>query len=115
MDSNKSVNIPTPVNTEEPEDSNDSSVVSSKIITREEPRTNNAEGTGSKYKVITVAHFHDRPEESSRRNAFITYQDRATLTALDDQNDFIYIIFTNSQGQTSKGWIRKKDLTPLNE
>jgi hypothetical protein len=37
------------------------------------------------------------------------------ITALDEQNDFIYIVFTNSEGQKSKGWIMKKDLTSANE
>lgn len=116
VDSVKTLNVPSPViNTEELEDASDTVGDPSKIITRDDAGTNNPSGAGSKYRVITIAHFHDRPDENSKRNAFMTYQDRATLTALDEQNDFIYIIFTNTKGQTSKGWIRKKDLTLVNE
>jgi serine/threonine-protein kinase len=32
------------------------------------------------------------------------------VSAKDEKNGFIYIDFTNSQGQTSKGWIKKQDL-----
>jgi serine/threonine-protein kinase len=32
------------------------------------------------------------------------------VTAYEDKNGFIYTEFTNSRGQTSKGWLRKQDL-----
>jgi serine/threonine-protein kinase len=35
------------------------------------------------------------------------------ITALDEKNGFVYTEFTNSRGQTSKGWIRKPDLISL--
>ncbi len=63
-----------------------------------------------KYKVTTIAYFHDKPEESTRRNAFIIHSNNAVLTALNEQNNFIYVTFTNHLGQTSKGWLLKSDL-----
>ncbi|MEO5984970.1 MAG: hypothetical protein ABIP80_05660, partial [Ferruginibacter sp.] len=76
-------------------------------------RTANAV-SGAKYKVINTAHFHDRPDESTRRNAYLTVND-VVITALDEQNDFIYIVFTNTGGQTSKGWVMKKNLISADE
>ena len=35
------------------------------------------------------------------------------ITALDEKTGFVYTEFTNSRGQTSKGWIRKTDLISL--
>ncbi|HMJ48072.1 MAG TPA: hypothetical protein VK498_12135, partial [Ferruginibacter sp.] len=102
-------------NTDEFREVSDTLNTSAQIISREEPAPAGEPATGTKYRVLTIAHFHDKPDEGTRRNAFITYQDKIPLTALDEQNDFIYVIFTNSQGQTSKGWIRKKDLTVVNE
>jgi hypothetical protein len=58
----------------------------------------------------TYAYFHSRPDEASKRAANINQWNNARLKALDDQNGFIYVVYTNEQGQTSRGWLRKKDL-----
>lgn len=67
------------------------------------------------YMVISKAYFYNTPDESTRRNAFVVPSNNAIINALDEQNDFIYVVFTNQLGQSSKGWLRKKDLQPLNE
>lgn len=69
----------------------------------------------SQYMVISKAYFYNTPDESTRRNAFVVPANNAIINALDEQNDFIYVVFTNQLGQSSKGWLRKKDLQPLNE
>jgi len=56
------------------------------------------------------AHFHNRPDPSTRRKAFINHWNKAILQPLDVKNGFIYIIYTNPEGQTSKGWMWIKDL-----
>jgi serine/threonine-protein kinase len=66
-----------------------------------------------KYKVKSKAFFYNEPDESTRRSAFINHWNNATLTPLDETEDFIYIIYTNVEGQTSKGWLRKQDLIRL--
>jgi eukaryotic-like serine/threonine-protein kinase len=71
------------------------------------------EDVPDKYAVISTAHFYNAPNESTRRDAFINHWNNAVLNALDEKNGFIYVVFTNEQGQTSKGWLRKKDLRPL--
>lgn len=65
------------------------------------------------YKVRSKAFFYNQPDESSRRDAFIVHWNNAVLHPLKEENDFVYIVFTNHEGQTSKGWLRKKDLTKL--
>lgn len=71
------------------------------------PETDNSLG---QYKVRSKAYFHNEPDESTRRNAFIIHWNNATLTPLEDKDGFVYIVFTNHLGQTSRGWLRKKDL-----
>ncbi|MDQ3683146.1 MAG: serine/threonine protein kinase [Bacteroidota bacterium] len=69
----------------------------------------------AKYKLASKkAYFHNQPDESTRRRAFINHWNNAIVEALDEQNGFIYIIYTNSLGQTSKGWLNKKDLVEVN-
>ncbi len=67
------------------------------------------------YKVISKAYFHSRPSDRTRRRAFIIHWNNAVLTARDEKDGFIYVVFTNHLGQTSKGWLAKKDLIPVDE
>jgi serine/threonine-protein kinase len=63
-----------------------------------------------KYKVRSKAFFHDEPDEATRRNAFILHWNNAVLQPLAERNGFIYVVYTNDSGQTSKGWLAKTDL-----
>lgn len=65
------------------------------------------------YKVRSKAYFHNKPDPSTRRNAFIVHWNNAKLKPLDESGDFVYIVFTNVEGQTTKGWLAKKDLVPV--
>ncbi len=66
------------------------------------------------YKVKSRAYFHDQPDDNTRRNAFIVHWNNAVLKPLDEQQGFIYVVFTNHLGQTSKGWLNKNDLMKIN-
>ncbi|MCD6064609.1 MAG: protein kinase [Flavipsychrobacter sp.] len=71
--------------------------------------------TNKYYRVVSYrAYFHNEPDRSTRRNAFLVRSDERIL-ALDERDDFIYTEYTNSQGQTSKGWVLKDDLEPANQ
>ena len=63
--------------------------------------------------VRSKAYFHNQPDEATKRNAFIVHWNNAVLRPLKEENDFVYVVFTNHEGQTSKGWLRKKDLVKL--
>jgi eukaryotic-like serine/threonine-protein kinase len=62
------------------------------------------------YKVRSIAYFHNAPDERTRRKAFIVHWNNAVLHPLKEENDFVYVVYTNDEGQTTKGWLRKKDL-----
>ncbi|MFL5741350.1 MAG: hypothetical protein ACJ75B_14090 [Flavisolibacter sp.] len=66
------------------------------------------------YRVLSKAYFYNEPVETSRRNAFIVHWNNSVLKPMEEKNDFIYIVYHNIWGQTSKGWIRKKDLVAVN-
>jgi serine/threonine-protein kinase len=65
-----------------------------------------------KYKVISKAYFYNSPDDSTHRKAFIVHWNNAVLTPTDEMRGFVYVVYTNDQGQTSRGWLRKKDLKP---
>lgn len=58
-------------------------------------------------------YFHNKPDTRTRRNAFINRWNKAVLKPLDEENGFVYIVYKNHLGQTSKGWMLKKQLKPL--
>ncbi len=68
----------------------------------------------SLYKVRSKAYFHNAPDVATRRKAFINHWNNAVLKPLKETDKFIYIVFTNVEGQTSKGWLQKKDLIAVN-
>ena len=68
-----------------------------------------------KYKVIASrAYFHNKPDPATRRAAYLIPSNEV-IQALDEEGAFIYTEFTNSSGESSKGWVLKKDLQPLAE
>jgi eukaryotic-like serine/threonine-protein kinase len=63
-----------------------------------------------KYKVSAArAYFYSEPDRSTKREAYLIPSEDIVV-ASKEQGEFIYTVFTNSRGQTSKGWILKKDL-----
>ncbi len=73
--------------------------------------------TTTNYKVVSKAYFYNEPDESTRRKAYIIHWNNsyANIKPLDEKNGFVYVVFTNHLNQTSKGWLRKKDLTEVNQ
>jgi serine/threonine-protein kinase len=68
-----------------------------------------------KYRVRSKAYFYNEPDETTQRDAFIVHWNNAVLDALDEKDGFIYVVFTNAEGQTSRGWLKKSDLEPVSE
>ena len=66
-----------------------------------------------RYKVRNKAYFHNTPDESTQRDAFIIHWNNAVLKPLNEKNGFIYVVFTNHLGQTSRGWLSKQDLVAV--
>lgn len=86
-------------------------------VVRDTPdETTDSPATAS-YKVISKAYFYNEPDESTRRGAFINHWNNtyASIKASDEKNGFIYVVFTNHLNQTSRGWLRKKDLREVNQ
>lgn len=94
----------------------DSMALDEATETKEEKKADSSENNEQqqdsqtvRYKVRSRAYFHNEPEADTKRNAFVTHWDHA-VKALDEADGFIYVEFTNDEGQTSKGWLAKEDL-----
>jgi hypothetical protein len=61
------------------------------------------------YSVITNrAYFYSLPDENSKKTAYLIQGE--VVNALDENSNFIYIEYLNSQGNTTNGWILKNNL-----
>lgn len=106
--------VDTPATTQQPSANSEQQRTDTATANRQEPTENKPpenSGNGNqpkRYSVKDRAYFHNEPDEGTRRNAFIVHWNNAVLTPLDETDDFIYVVFTNEKGQTSKGWLRKK-------
>lgn len=80
----------------------------------EKPDTSKTDNALSiKYAVRDTTFFHNQPDESSIRKSYLDPLNNNILDPIQDKNGFIYIVYTNQSGRTSKGWINKKDLIEL--
>lgn len=67
----------------------------------------------ARYKVTSKANFYNSPDENTLRNTFISQSADKVVGALEDKNNFIFVVYTNDLGYTSRGWLSKKDLTKV--
>jgi len=67
----------------------------------------------ARYQVSSKANFYSSPDEDALRSTFISQGSDKIVGALEDKNGFIFVVYTNDLGYTSKGWLSKKDLTRL--
>jgi hypothetical protein len=67
----------------------------------------------ARYQVTSKANFYSAPDENTMRGVFISSGPDKIVGALEDRGGFIYVVYTNDLGYTSKGWLSKQDLTKV--
>jgi type I restriction enzyme M protein len=65
------------------------------------------------YSVIDKAYFYRGPNVDTRRTLYLLHRNDYVLHPTAEQNGFVYIVYVNKSGETTKGWINKKDLQPV--
>jgi serine/threonine protein kinase len=79
-----------------------------------EPAASSSTETSSRAPKYTLsanrAYFYSEASENSQMNNFLARSNNPELTALDDRNGFIYVVFFTKDGLVTKGWLRKRDL-----
>jgi eukaryotic-like serine/threonine-protein kinase len=65
-----------------------------------------------KYSVaVPKAYFYEQPDVRTKKPLYLSADTGSTeLTASQDSNGFIYVVFFNTEGEITKGWLRKQDL-----
>ncbi|MEO9021654.1 MAG: N-6 DNA methylase [Ginsengibacter sp.] len=72
---------------------------------------NTAEKT---YRTKSKAYFYRLADIGKRSSLYLGQSNPTILTPLKEENGFVYVIYTNTRGKTTKGRLNKKDLIPVN-
>ena len=65
------------------------------------------------YTVINKAWFHYEPDSTKRKTLFLQPREDLVLIPTAEENGFVYVVYVNKKGQSTHGWIDKKDLEPV--
>ncbi|MEO9070075.1 MAG: N-6 DNA methylase [Ginsengibacter sp.] len=76
------------------------------------PLRDSTDITPIKYVVNTKAYFYSSPDSNSIRNIYINRYSNTILIPTDEKNGFVYVVYNNKRGESTKGWLNKKDLRP---
>ncbi len=72
------------------------------------------ESEGKKYQLPKgTVYFYEAPNATSVRTGVLGLWNNAKFNVIEESNGFIYVIHTNKDGQTTKGWLNKIDLKEL--
>lgn len=80
----------------------------SRQTTQEEPPSPKQGVT--KYTVINKTYFHYQPDSTKKKGVYLEPRKDIVLTPRDEKNGFVYVVYINSRGEATHGWLNKKDL-----
>jgi hypothetical protein len=81
---------------------------------RQEDSNNNTQQSTSSFIVVAdKAYFHNQPNDESIREAYLEQGERVSYTS--ENNGYLYVVYTNNSGQTTRGWINKNDVEIISD
>jgi len=98
------------------EPSNIKKTVASKEILPVENNPENttaAQDSSQEYTVINKTWFHSAPDSSKRKTFYLQPRQDVVLIPTAEENGFVYVVYVNKKGQSTRGWLDKKDLEPV--
>lgn len=75
-----------------------------------ETNTKQAKTKPKKYTVLNKTWFHYEPDSTKIKPLYLTPRNDVVLTSGDEENGFIYVVYINSKGESTHGWLDKRDL-----
>lgn len=70
-------------------------------------------GVSSKYTVINKTWFHSQPDSATKKPLYLSPRTDLVLTPTEEKNGFVYVIYVNNNGKSTRGWLNKRDLKPV--
>lgn len=66
-----------------------------------------------RYTVVNKTWFHSRPDPGKRKTFYLQPNEDLVLVPTQEENGFVYVVYINKKGQSTHGWLAKKDLEPV--
>ncbi len=66
-----------------------------------------------KYTVVNKAWFYYEPDSNKIKPVYLMPRKNLVVTSRKEENGFVYIVYINSKGESTHGWLAKKDLHPV--
>jgi len=66
-----------------------------------------------RYTVVNKAWFHYAPDSSKRKSFYLQPRQDLVVIPTQEENGFVYVVYINKKGQSTHGWLAKKDLEPV--
>lgn len=67
----------------------------------------------TKYVINAKAYFYLKPDISTRIDLYLAKPNHTQLVPLKEENGFVYVVYTNTKGKNTNGWLNKKDLVKV--
>ncbi len=67
----------------------------------------------TRYVINTKAYFYLKPDISTRIDLYLAKPNHTQLAPLKEENGFVYVVYTNTKGKNTSGWLNKKDLVKV--
>jgi type I restriction enzyme M protein len=78
-----------------------------------EASENNSETNSKKYTVINKAWFHYEPDSGKIKPLYLTPRKGLVVVSREEKDGFVYVVYVNSNGEATHGWLDKRDLQPV--
>lgn len=72
-----------------------------------------AHDAAKRYTVVNKAWFHSAPDSSKRKTFYLQPRQDLVVVPTQEENGFVYVVYINKKGQSTHGWLAKKDLEPV--
>ncbi|MGN6532375.1 MAG: HsdM family class I SAM-dependent methyltransferase [Ginsengibacter sp.] len=91
---------------------NKKSISAKEILNKNESAT--IHKSSQRYTVVNKAWFHSEPDSGKRKAFYLQGGQGQVVVPTREENGFVYIVYVNKKGQSTHGWLAKKDLEPVN-
>jgi len=101
-----------PTSTDSGRPNGDTSKINNSDLANDAKRDSASE-LSTKYKVVKKAWFYYEPNPDRIKPLYIPEGKNVILRPTEEENGFVYVVYKNSRGEETHGWLNKKDLRPV--
>lgn len=81
-----------------------------KNISPGEDKAVHLQNDSKRYTVVNKTYFHSAPDSSKRKSFYLQPRHDLVLIPTEEENGFVYVVYINKKGESTHGWLAKKDL-----